>query len=118
MKQIDKLKQQIAEMLEAIEQLNKESKFIADRREDKQKLLKEYRDKLWLLENPIGIKVIDHALLRYLERVKNMKTSDITLQIAKSIRESSKLSGKIPDGKYYCGDFRAIVKDNQVITIY
>lgn len=69
----------------------------------------------WLKND--NVVVSDHAVIRYLERVEGMeihkiRTSILSERVINQIKE-------LGDGKYPIGDgkFRAIVKNNTVITI-
>lgn len=62
------------------------------------------------------IKVTEHALLRYLERIKGIDMDAIRDEIVNDTIKGlhSKLG---PSGKYPCDNFRAVMKNNTIITI-
>ena len=85
----------------------------------KRKELSEMQDKLWFLNNPDGLKITDHALIRYMERAKAFDTQKTKKEIIQELQETmGKTEGKIIDGKYFCKNFRCIVKNNEIITMY
>lgn len=84
-------------------------------REEERKLLA-IKEKLEsLTKKAVEPILTDHALVRYLERVKG-----IDIEKAKKEILSDKLKSMIStlgNGKFPCDNFTVIVKDNQVITI-
>jgi len=81
--------------------------------------LSETQNKLWFLNNPDGLKITDHALIRYMERAKSFDTQKTKKEIIQELQETTgKTTGKIIDGKYFCKNFRCIVKNNEIITMY
>lgn len=60
------------------------------------------------------LKVTEHAMLRYFERVLGFNLEEIEEKIVSGISEAQKELG---NGHYPSGLFKAVVKENTVVTI-
>lgn len=79
--------------------------------------LKELRAKL-KHKKPDTIKVSDHAIVRYLERVEHINMDDIKLQIVNP--DNQKAINVLGDGIYPLkkhSHIRIVVQDNTVVTV-
>lgn len=66
-------------------------------------------------EHDMKLKVSEHAILRYLERVRGLNIEEIEAEIlSESIVKSHQTLG---DGTYPNGDYKVIIKGNNVTTI-
>lgn len=79
-------------------------------------LRKELIDKIKNLNNPQETTVSEHALLRYIERVKGIDIEEIKTEIKTAIPRTliEVLGG---NGTYPCGDYSIILKNNVVTTV-
>lgn len=107
--QINQLNADISLMRGNISQTQKEMSLKVKRKSALEKQLKE-------LKGSGTIKVTEHALLRYLERIKGINMDDIRKEILNDTIVSlhSKLGAS---GEYPCDNFRAVMKNNTIITI-
>jgi hypothetical protein len=60
------------------------------------------------------LKVSEHAVLRYIERVIGINLEEVEKNILKCIPESQEILG---NGTYPCGEYKVVVKENTVVTI-
>lgn len=83
---------------------------------NKKKRLNELREMAKSLATKKELIVSEHAILRYLERVKGICLNDIIDQIKNE--EVMSIYNKLGNsGKYPCCDFTAVVKNNVIVTI-
>jgi predicted RNase H-like nuclease (RuvC/YqgF family) len=114
--EINFLNRRIAEIEERLSSLREQDKNLRKQIREEERRLLTAKEKLERLtkkaEEPI---LTDHALVRYLERVKGIDIAQMKKEILNDkLRE---LIGTLGNGKFPCDGFTAIVKDNQVITI-
>lgn len=82
----------------------------------KRKTIKELEDHVSKLGNSGEIRVSEHAIIRYLERVGGMDIEAIERQIlSEDVLNSIKTFGG--NGTYPSGEYKAIVKDYVIVTI-
>jgi chromosome segregation ATPase len=82
----------------------------------KTKSLSELKSELQRLQGNNGLIVSEHAILRYLERCKGLNISEVVDEIKnETIMDLyDKLGGS---GTYPCEAFKAILKNNIIVTI-
>lgn len=83
---------------------------------NKQNLINSLRDKIKNLKNTKTIRVSEHAMLRYFERVKGFNISEIQEEIITKelVNMVETLGG---NGVYPVNDFKLKMKDFTIITI-
>jgi hypothetical protein len=105
--QITKLDSEITAIRNELSLRNQELKL-------KQSYIKNLRDKLALSKKG-ATKVSEHAILRYLERVRGISTTSIQDEILTP--EVKKMVETLGNGTYPNGDFQVVIKDNVVVTV-
>lgn len=60
------------------------------------------------------LKVSEHAILRYIERVLGIDLKEIEKNILNCVPDSQEVLG---NGTYPCGEYKVVVKENTVVTI-
>ena len=60
------------------------------------------------------LKVTEHAMLRYFERILGFDLEAIEEKILEPISEAQK---KLGSGTYGCQDFKVVIKENTIITV-
>ena len=87
-------------------------------REYNQKLqtIKKLKDTITSLNNNTNVKISEHAIIRYMERVKGLDVTEIEKEILTDevLSLIEKLGG---NGKYPVKDFQIVMKDYTVTTI-
>jgi len=85
--------------------------------ENTRKVIDEIKSRVKKLEHPNIPEVSEHAILRYLERVKELNIEEIEKEILNDdvleLIEKLGGSGKYPNNN----GFRVVMKDNMVVTI-
>lgn len=94
-----------------IEMANKQREYNAKRNK-----IKALKEQIKIFENDRNIKVSEHAILRYLERVKGVSISDVEKEILTEevIKMVEQLGGT---GGYPNNGFKVLMKDFTVTTI-
>lgn len=114
--EINFLNRRISEIEDRLSSLRKQDKNLKKQIREEERRLLTAKEKLERLtkkaEEPI---LTDHALVRYIERVKGIDIAQMKKEILNDkLRD---LISTLGNGKFPCDGFTAIVKDNQVITI-
>lgn len=82
----------------------------------KDRLINELTDELNKLKEVKTLRISEHAILRYLERIKNLNIKDIEEDILSSdVKNLVKVLGG--SGSYPNKDYKVIIKDYVVTTI-
>lgn len=109
------------ELEDKINKLLKEKKSSADmitkaqmRNTEIMKQVKELRKQLWNYDHNGGFELSDHAIVRYLERYKNINIDELHQELYSKIEPYAK---DIKDGDIDCGEFKARIRDFTVVTI-
>lgn len=115
-RKIKQLQSQLSKMIDGLEVLKLE---VANKQRElslKQHAIQDLKEKIDSLDNNNNIKISEHAILRYLERVKNIDLTEIQNEILTSdvLSLIEKLGGS---GKYPNKDFQVVMKDYTVTTI-
>ena len=94
---------------EEVSQIQKEySKMIASE--------KSLKDKILNLTAPKGLRVTEHAILRYLERVNNIDLSEIEkLIITPELTKMTEVLGE--NGKFPINGFNVVIRDGSIVTV-
>lgn len=81
-----------------------------------EKIIKDLKDQISKLDGRAGLKVSEHAILRYLERSEGLDIEEIEKKILTEelVNLTEKLGGS---GTYPIGDVQAVLKNNTVVTI-
>lgn len=115
-RQIKKLKSQLTTMLQdadviKIEVANKQREF-----ETKIKSIKKLQDEIERLNNAEGLRVSEHAIIRYFERVKGFDLIEIEKEILSDsiLKMIETLGGS---GTYPNEGFSVVMRNNTVTTI-
>lgn len=82
----------------------------------KDKAIKDITEQISKLDGTVGLKVSEHAILRYLEREEGLNIEEIEKKILTEelINLTEKLGGS---GTFPIGDVCAVLKNNTVVTI-
>jgi len=114
--EINYLNKRVSESEDRLEKLRDQSKNIKIQIRDEERKLLRAKEKIKVLTEKSKDPIIsDHAIIRYLERVKGLDLSEIKQSILNDKLKT--MISTLGNGKFPCDDFTAIVKDNQVITI-
>lgn len=82
----------------------------------KDKTIKHFQEEIARLNGSSGIKVSEHAILRYLERAEGLNIEDIEKKIL--TEDLVSLTEKLGStGTYPIGEVQAVLKNNTVVTI-
>lgn len=112
-----KLESELNELGKEVDDLSLEVKSSSAKLEDKSSQLSELKDKLRCLKKAERIKITDHALLRYIERMLGIDVDKIRNEI---INDKTRYQVYIlGDGKYPVDNNHfAVIKNNTLITVY
>lgn len=79
--------------------------------------IKELERKLNKLKGSSKLIVSEHAILRYLERIKGLDTNEVIESILNEdlLEVYTKLGTS--SGKFPCNDFKVVIKNNVIVTI-
>lgn len=102
------------ELENQIQHLNKHEKNVDKGLREINKKLKKKQKKIDGLQNNKEIKVTDHAVIRYLERVKGIDIQKIRKDICSTPQKQLK---KLGDGEYPMNGHKIVVKNGTVITV-
>lgn len=110
------LQTQISELEVDIQQLNIRLEKLKRERDQKASRLGGLRQKLRQVNNQDGIKISEHAMLRYFERVLGHNLKDVEQSIlTPDLLKMTEVLG--PNGVYPVKDFQVKMKDNTIVTI-
>lgn len=79
------------------------------------KLIGKYDKEAKAIEQTGGVKVTEHAMLRYLERVMGVNLSELEEKIVTA--DLSRMIDSLGDGTYPEHGKQVVVKDNKIVTI-
>ena len=113
--QVKGYKTQISKLEAEVSVVKQEIKIKRDELQRKEKHIAELHAKIKKLQNKGGLKVSEHAIVRYLERVKGIDMEQLENEIAND--QVKELVTKFKQGTFPAGNFSVVVKDNTVITI-
>lgn len=113
---LKKLKSQLKGMLENAEALKAEAAEKQREYSEKMNQIRSMEQQISKLENNGKVKISEHAVLRYLERVKGIDVADIEKEIlSPEILEMVKKLGG--NGTYPGNGYRIIMKNYTVTTV-
>ena len=96
----------------------KKQEFISAQKEYNQMIIseKQLKDKIEALEKPKELRVTEHAILRYLERVNKIDLKEIEKAIlTPELIKMTEVLGK--NGKFPINDFNIVIRDGSVVTV-
>ena len=96
----------------------KKQEFISAQKEYNQMIIseKQLKDKIESLEKPKELRVTEHAILRYLERVNKIDLKEIEKAIlTPELIKMTEVLGK--NGKFPINDFNIVIRDGSVVTV-
>jgi septal ring factor EnvC (AmiA/AmiB activator) len=90
--------------------------FLSKKINNSKKTISDLKKNIAEIQSNNDLVVIDHAIVRYLERVEGLDIESIKEKIKneKIVRIYETLGG---NGKYPCDDFVAVVRNNTIVTI-
>lgn len=115
-RQCKQLQTLLTKMLADLEVLKTEIAIKQREQTQKQNDIERLRIEISKLDNSQNIKVSEHAIIRYFERVKGFNIEDVEKDILSDsvLNLIDKLGG---NGKYPNKDFSVVMKDFTVVTI-
>ena len=96
----------------------KKEEFISAQKEYNQMVNseKQLKDKIEALQKPKELRVTEHAILRYLERVNKIDLKEIEKAIlTPELIKMTEVLGK--NGKFPINDFNIVIRDGSVVTV-
>lgn len=114
MSQIKNLRNKLNELNNKRDEIIQEQNRIHKKLKNINEEIKKYEKKLKRAENPRKPSVTDHAVIRYLGRVKGIDMDKLREEICSTDKKTLKNLG---DGEYPMDDYKIVVKDGTVITI-
>ena len=96
----------------------KKEEFISAQKEYNQMVNseKQLKDKIEALQKPKELRVTEHAILRYLERVNKIDLKEIEKAIlTPELIEMTEVLGK--NGKFPINNFSIVIRDGSVVTV-
>ncbi|TQV82837.1 hypothetical protein [Aliikangiella coralliicola] len=109
------LRKKLANIETAEKALCEEMKYAARAHSEAMNAVREIKEDIKSLEKSM-VGITDHAVLRYLERVKGLDVAEIKKQILDENMEM--IIEKMGNGKYpVCNGVKAVVKDKTVVTV-
>jgi len=118
-RQIKQLKTQLRTLKDEERVLEIEAKEANRKWNQKQNEVKEVKDEIRKLESgtSVNLELTEHAICRYLERVKGVTPEEIMDEIiTDDVKRMVETLG--PNGKYpIAGGHRLVVKNNRIVTI-
>lgn len=96
----------------------KKEEFISAQKEYNQMVNseKQLKGKIEALQKPKGLRVTEHAILRYLERVNKINLKEIEKAIlTPELVKMTEVLGT--NGKFPVSDFNIVIRDGSVVTV-
>jgi chromosome segregation ATPase len=114
-KKIKKLLIKLKKEENYVQELRRSLSAIHNKINDKNDTITIIKNELNKLQDVSNIDVSEHAIIRYLERIKNLNIEEIKREIITSnIKNQYEILG---DGIYPNNDFNVVIKNSNVITI-
>lgn len=116
-REIKKLKSQFNNLIEKHEMVNIDVKNKQKELADIFREITKLKEMIQKAENTKTLKVSEHAIVRYFERVKGFNIEEIEKEILSEnvVSLINKLDGN--NGTYPNGDYSVILKNNTIITV-
>jgi len=113
---LKKLQLELKGLISDADNLQSELKALQDKRKQKLDAISDIRAQIHKLNEKDGLKVSDHAIVRYFERVKGFDMAEIQGEILSEevLVMVEKLGG---NGSFPNKDYSVVMKNNVVVTI-